>query len=100
MVTALIRKENIKLLGAKNSFFRLFHGPPIVPHYANNKTKGIMQVGHTFTIEPMLCEGTPTDIHWPDDWTSVTKDGKRSAQFEHTLLVTESGCDILTERAK
>ena len=36
--------------------------------------------------------------HWPDNWTAVTKDGKRSAQFEHTFLVTEKGCEILTAR--
>ena len=70
-----------------------------MPHYANNKAKGIMEAGHTFTIEPMLCEGTsPSDTLWPDDWTVVTKDGKRSAQFEHTLLVTPTGCEILTEK--
>lgn len=42
--------------------------------------------------------GVSHDVTWPDGWTSVTRDGKRSAQFEHTLLVTESGCEILTER--
>jgi methionyl aminopeptidase len=76
--------------------FRVFHGPPTVPHYANNKAVGVMVQGHTFTIEPMICEGSPADTHWPDDWTCLTKDGKRSAQYEHTLLVTERGCDILT----
>ncbi len=39
------------------------------------------------------------DITWPDNWTAVTIDGRRSAQFEHTLLVTDTGCEILTERA-
>ena len=42
--------------------------------------------------------GTWRDVTWPDNWTAVTADGKNSAQFEHTLLVTESGCDILTAR--
>lgn len=50
-----------------------------------------------FTIEPMINEGSWQDMLWPDDWTAVTSDGKRSAQFEHTLLVTEAGCDILTK---
>lgn len=57
-----------------------------------------MKAGHCFTIEPMISEGTWRDILWPDDWTAVTQDGKRSAQFEQTLLVTESGCEILTAR--
>lgn len=78
---------------------RLFHTTPSIPHYSKNKAIGIMKAGHSFTIEPMICEGTWRDVTWPDDWTSVTQDGKRSAQFEHTLLVTEHGCDILTQRA-
>lgn len=59
-----------------------------------------MKVGHTFTIEPMICQGTYELTHWEDDWTAVTEDGKRSAQFEHTLLVTEDGCEVLTKRTK
>lgn len=77
---------------------RLFHTTPSVPHYAKNKAIGIMKPGHTFTIEPMISEGTWVDETWPDDWTAVTRDGKRSAQFEQTLLVTETGCEILTRR--
>ncbi len=42
--------------------------------------------------------GDSGDQQWPDDWTAVTRDGKRSAQFEHTLMVTETGCEILTAR--
>jgi methionyl aminopeptidase len=56
-----------------------------------------MKVGHLFTIEPMISEGTYQDRLWPDDWTAVTADGKRSAQFEHTILVTNDGCDVLTK---
>jgi methionyl aminopeptidase len=77
---------------------RLFHTAPNVPHYAKNKAVGIMKPGHTFTIEPMISEGTWRDVSWPDDWTAVTEDGKRSAQFEQTLLVTDTGCEILTRR--
>ncbi|KXN73971.1 methionine aminopeptidase-like protein 1 [Conidiobolus coronatus NRRL 28638] len=76
----------------------LFHPAPSIPHYAKNKAVGVMKAGHTFTIEPMINEGTWRDEHWPDDWTAVTADGKRSAQFEHTLLVTETGCEVLTAR--
>lgn len=76
---------------------KMFHCPPTVPHYASNKAIGIMRPGHVFTIEPMLCEGQCRDVHWPDNWTAVTADGKRSAQFEQTLLITESGVEILTK---
>lgn len=76
----------------------LFHCAPNVPHYAHNKAKGIMKIGEVFTIEPMINEGSHRDKTWPDGWTSVTEDGKRSAQFEHQLIITEDGCDILTKR--
>ncbi|TPX35312.1 hypothetical protein SmJEL517_g02311 [Synchytrium microbalum] len=74
----------------------LFHCAPSIPHYAKNKAVGAMKPGHTFTIEPMICEGKFDDKQWPDKWTAVTRDGKRSAQFEQTLLVTETGVEILT----
>eukprot|EP00928_Gymnodinium_smaydae_P012085 TRINITY_DN14399_c0_g5_i1.p1 TRINITY_DN14399_c0_g5~~TRINITY_DN14399_c0_g5_i1.p1 ORF type:complete len:492 (+),score=53.68 TRINITY_DN14399_c0_g5_i1:62-1537(+) len=78
---------------------RLFHGPPDVPHYKKNKAVGVMKPGHVFTIEPMLNLGNNNgDKIWPDDWTAVTRDGKRSAQFEHTFLVTDSGYEMLTAR--
>jgi len=78
---------------------RLFHTLPTIPHYANSKAFGIMREGHIFTIEPMLNLGTNGgDLTWPDNWTASTRDGKRSAQFEHTFLVTATGCDILTAR--
>ena len=57
-----------------------------------------MKEGHVFTVEPMINLGVPGDITWGDNWTAVTTDGKRSAQFEHTLLVTKDGCEILTQR--
>lgn len=55
-----------------------------------------MAAGHTFTIEPMICEGSAKPLIWPDEWTATTVDGKRSAQFEHTLLITEDGVEALT----
>lgn len=55
-----------------------------------------MKPGHIFTIEPMVCLGQGADVHWPDNWTAVTMDGLRSAQFEETLLITEDGVEILT----
>ncbi|MCJ1303165.1 Methionine aminopeptidase 1 [Hypocenomyce scalaris] len=77
---------------------QLFHCAPNVPHYAKNKAIGIAKPGVCFTIEPMISLGTYRDKTWPDDWTSVTQDGSRTAQFEHTLLVTEDGVEILTAR--
>jgi len=77
----------------------LFHGPPKVPHYRKNKAVGIMKPGHVFTVEPMINLGSNGgDRTWPDNWTAVTRDGKRSAQFEQTFLVTESGLEVLTGR--
>ncbi|KAL7561144.1 hypothetical protein ACA910_011967, partial [Epithemia clementina (nom. ined.)] len=76
----------------------LFHTVPNIPHYAKNKAKGAMKAGHVFTIEPMINLGTSGDRTWKDNWTAVTSDGKRSAQFEHTILVTETGYEILTAR--
>jgi len=76
----------------------LFHTAPNVPHYAKNKAKGTMKAGHVFTIEPMINLGSYGDKTWGDNWTAVTTDGKRSAQFEHTLLVTETGYELLTAR--
>ncbi|TEB35903.1 methionine aminopeptidase [Coprinellus micaceus] len=75
----------------------LFHTAPNIPHYAKNKAVGAMKAGQVFTIEPMINLGPNWgDVHWPDNWTATTVDGKRSAQFEDTLLVTETGVEILT----
>ncbi|QIW97729.1 hypothetical protein AMS68_003247 [Peltaster fructicola] len=77
---------------------QLFHCAPNVPHYAKNKAVGEAKPGMCFTIEPMITLGSYKDKTWPDDWTSVTADGSRTAQFEHTLLVTEDGVEVLTAR--
>ena len=55
-----------------------------------------MKPGQTFTVEPMINQGTWKHNSWNDGWTAVTADLKRSAQYEHTLLVTERGVEILT----
>ena len=74
-----------------------FHSGLIVPHYdAAPAYDLIIQPGMTFTIEPMLNLGTPDWEMWDDHWTVVTKDRRRSAQFEHTILITETGNEILT----
>jgi len=76
---------------------KVFHTTPNILHYRNNEP-GKMEVGNVFTIEPMICEGTGRHLEWKDKWTSTTKDGRRSAQFEHTLLITPDGVDVLTPR--
>ncbi|WUH96564.1 type I methionyl aminopeptidase [Spirillospora sp. NBC_00431] len=73
-----------------------FHSGLVVPHYDDPNATTIIEPGMTFTVEPMLTLGTHDYDIWQDGWTVVTKDRKRTAQFEHTLLVTESGHEILT----
>jgi methionyl aminopeptidase len=73
-----------------------FHSGLVIPHYDDPDYDMVMAAGMTFTIEPMLNLGTPDWDMWDDGWTVVTRDRKRSAQFEHTLLVTENGSEILT----
>ena len=73
-----------------------FHSGLIVPHFDDPDISIIMEPGMTFTIEPMLTLGTIDYDIWPDGWTAVTKDRKRTAQFEHTLAVTTDGYEILT----
>lgn len=74
----------------------VFHTTPNILHYRNNEPNGQMAKGHTFTIEPMICEGSAKVLNWPDDWTATTVDGKRSAQFEHTLVITSEGVEAMT----
>ncbi|MFD8937195.1 type I methionyl aminopeptidase [Streptomyces sp. NPDC059578] len=73
-----------------------FHSGLIVPHYDSPHATTVIQPGMTFTIEPMLTLGTHEYDLWDDGWTVVTKDRRRTAQFEHTLVVTDSGTEILT----
>ncbi|MFE2428337.1 type I methionyl aminopeptidase [Streptomyces sp. NPDC059373] len=73
-----------------------FHSGLIVPHYDDPRATTVIKPGMTFTIEPMLTLGTYDYEIWDDGWTVVTKDRKRTAQFEHTLVVTDTGAEILT----
>ena len=75
----------------------MFHSGLIIPHYdAAPAFDDVMEVGMVFTIEPMLTLGTSEWDMWADDWTVVTRDRSITAQFEHTLVVTERGAEILT----
>jgi methionyl aminopeptidase len=74
-----------------------FHSGLIIPHYDSAPLYGdIMEIGMVFTIEPMLTLGTHEWTMWPDGWTVATKDHSITAQFEHTIVITETGAEILT----
>lgn len=81
---------------AGHSIGEVFHPGLQVPHYDDEDATTILEPGMVFTIEPMISEGSWQVRHWNDGWTVVTADGKRSAQFEHTIRVTETGAEILT----
>jgi methionyl aminopeptidase len=73
-----------------------FHTSLQIPHYYQASARTVIEEGMTFTIEPMITIGSPALYVWDDDWTAVTLSGQRCAQFEHTLLVTSDGVEILT----
>jgi methionyl aminopeptidase len=73
-----------------------FHTDIQVLHYYDSRASTVMRPGMTFTIEPMISMGSWQHRMWDDGWTAVTADGKRTAQFEHTVLVTDDGVEVLT----
>jgi methionyl aminopeptidase len=75
---------------------RSFHGGLVVLHYDEPAVDTVLELGMTFTIEPMITLGSIDYDLWPDGWTVTTKDKQRTAQFEHTLVVTADGAEILT----
>ena len=81
---------------------RIFHEQPMVLHYDAKDPRLDMKLrkGMTFTVEPMINIGTYEGITLEDDWTVITADGKDSAQFEHTIVVTETGYELLTQSPK
>lgn len=74
----------------------IFHTAPQIPHYGEYGTGKRLRPGMVFTIEPMINEGTYEVELMPDKWTALTKDRKLSAQYEHTVAVTDDGVEILT----
>lgn len=74
----------------------VFHSEPLIYHHRNDHP-GEMVEGLTFTIEPILTLGFKEGITWPDNSTTVTSDGRPAAQFEHTILITRTGAEILTK---
>ncbi|MGM8887278.1 type I methionyl aminopeptidase, partial [Psychrobacter sp. 1U2] len=75
-----------------------FHHEPQVMHYGKKGTGFELKTGMTFTIEPMINQGTWQTKILPDEWTAITKDRKLSAQWEHTMVVTDNGCEVFTTR--
>jgi methionyl aminopeptidase len=73
-----------------------FHSGLVIPHYDEPSYDTVIKPGMTFTIEPMITLGTGDWYMWDDGWTVLTADGSRCAQFEHTLVVTENGAEVLT----
>jgi methionyl aminopeptidase len=73
-----------------------FHTDLHIPHYYDPRVSTVMEPGMTFTIEPMITVGDWQHRLWDDGWTAVTTDLRRTAQFEHTILVTDDGADVLT----
>ena len=75
-----------------------FHTDLQIPHYYEPRLTTVMETGMTFTIEPMISVGAWQARVWDDHWTAVTVDGSRTAQFEHTVLVTDDGVEVLTRQ--
>lgn len=73
-----------------------FHCPPTIPHFYDPRATVPIEEGMTFTIEPMISMGSWREKIWPDNWTALTIDGSRVAQFEHTMVVTSDGVEVLT----
>jgi methionyl aminopeptidase len=74
----------------------LFHNGLSIPHYYDPAYSTVMRPGMVLTVEPMIAAGTWRHRIWPDGWTAVTADLSRTAQFEHTVVVTEDGVEVLT----
>jgi len=103
IIDGLVKKEGLSVTRSYcgHGIGKLFHCSPNIPHYRRNKAVGKLKPNMVFTIEPMINMGSWKDKTWDfDHWTAVTVDGKRSAQFEHTVLVTEDGVEILTARTE
>jgi len=101
---AIERHANKHRLGVVREFIghgvgTEFHTRLQIPHYYDRRLTTPLDVGTSFTIEPMLTLGEPEALVWDDGWTAVTIDGTRTAQFEHTLLMGEGGAERLTVTA-
>ena len=84
--------------GARYLLRKVFHADPSIPHYGKAGSGMKIKRGMVFTIEPMINLGSYAVDHLDDGWTVCTRDRSLSAQFEHTLVVTKKGCEVLTQR--
>ena len=99
MIQSLAEKRGLSVVRdfTGHGIGRGFHEPPAVLHYRDRSMRFPMVPGHIFTIEPMLNLGSHrVRVSARDGWTATTVDGSLSAQFEHTILVTEDGHEVLT----
>lgn len=97
-IEALARTEGcsvVEVYGG-HGIGRRMHEDPFVPHTGRVRVDRVLRAGMTFTIEPMVNRGGPEIRLLDDGWTVVTRDGSLSAQFEHTVRVTDTGCEVLT----
>lgn len=97
-ISKIAKKRRLSIVNAfvGHGIGSYFHGPPEVLHY-DNENMGVMLPGMTFTIEPILSLGGSEVRILDDAWTAVTIDNSRTAQSEHTILITEHGCEVLTQ---
>ncbi|XP_057381238.1 methionine aminopeptidase 1D, mitochondrial-like isoform X2 [Daphnia carinata] len=99
VIEACARKHGFRVVPAftGHGIGSYFHGAPDIYHFKNT-VPGLMEAGQTFTIEPAVAQGSSQCIILEDKWTAITSDGSRAAQFEHTVLITESGVEVLTSK--
>ncbi|MEM9862186.1 MAG: type I methionyl aminopeptidase [Myxococcota bacterium] len=99
-VEQLARSEGCRIVREMggHGIGRRMHLPPHVAHFGKAGTGRRLRAGMALTVEPIVTLGDPTLVHDPDGWTLRTRDGSWSAQFEHTVLVTRSGAEILTRQ--
>ncbi|EFX75655.1 hypothetical protein DAPPUDRAFT_322965 [Daphnia pulex] len=97
VIDACARKHGFRVVSAftGHGIGSYFHGAPDIYHFRNH-FPGQMEAGQTFTIEPAIAQGSHQCIILEDGWTAITSDGSRAAQFEHTVLITENGVEVLT----
>lgn len=98
-IKAITRKNGFSIVRdyCGHGIGKNFHEDPIVLHDANRGSGPILEIGNCFTVEPMINAGAANCYVLDDGWTAVTADGSLSAQFEHTVGITETGCIIFTE---
>jgi methionyl aminopeptidase len=99
-IEEVARSENLGVVRAfvGHGVGEQFHTEPTIYHYYEPQARTVLEAGMTFTIEPMLTLGSWRHAMWDDGWTAVTADLSPSAQYEHTILVTENGAELLTVR--